>query len=124
MIEKEKELISISKPRRTYTELVEKTEKIPVPPIDKFMVKKKSSGELLLIKTQTIRSRPLMVKVKQIERVKSSAICYTCDQRIPKGTPHKTAQIVIIDRENKTSKTCHVPLHLNCEFEPKIKSTE
>ena len=117
-------LISISKPRCTYTELVEKTETIPVPDINIITVKRKPSGELVLVNSLTMPQRPLKVTVFETERVKNSAICYTCDRSIPKGTPHKTAQIVIIDKENKTSKTCHVPLHLDCEFEPKIKSTK
>ena len=70
-------LISISKPRRTYTELVEKIEKIPVPDTNIVTVKRKPSGELVLVGTQTIPHRPLRVTVFQTERVKGSAVCYT-----------------------------------------------
>lgn len=86
----ETKLISISKPRRTYSQLVIVEEFDP----------------------------EIKAKVKRIElkRIPKSAICCACDMGIKEGTPHKTAQVVAIDKENKTSKTRHLPLHVHCEF--------
>ena len=112
----ETRLISISKPRLTYVDLVEETEKIRVPDIHKVTVKKNSSGKLVLIDSRIISSPPLRFKVLQLGRVKRSAICCACDMGITAGTLHKAAQVVIIDKKNKTSKTRHLPLHAHCEF--------
>ncbi len=112
----ETQLISISKPRLTYADLVEEIEKIRVPDIHKVTVKKDSSGKLILVDSRTISSPPLRLKVFQLGRVKRSAICCACDMGITAGTPHKTAQVVVIDKKDKTSKTRHLPLHVHCEF--------
>lgn len=112
----ETKLISISKPRRTYVDIVVKTEVIPQPPRHMVTVRKDSSGEITVIKSEKIPRRPLKVKIQQLTRVRRSAACETCGKEIKKGTPHKTAQVVMIDRKAKTSVTKHLPLHVGCGY--------
>lgn len=90
----ETRLISISKPRKSYSTLVAKTEVVEDPKTGlKFKVTR-----------------------LELEKVQKEATCHTCDKEIRKGASHKTAQVVLIDRENGSSQTRHLPLHLDCEF--------
>ncbi len=79
----ETKVISVSKPRRSFTERKVSFEKV--------------GGKQVL--------RVELVKVqKPVE-------CWDCKKQISAGSLHTTAMVAFIDREKKISQTRHIPRH-------------